>query len=109
MIRSLDELKTIMEGCPYIDKLGEEQKTGAKKLYTGMLDLDIEKSAEEKLRDIKETGDDFHIAGRNIYIWFDEGLGRSRFAARLASDIGPVTLRNWNTMNKVYDMAQSIK
>ena len=109
MLRRMDELVSIVEKCPYLKRENQQTDSGAKRLYVGMTNQIIEKSIEEKLLDIKETGDDFCIAGRNIYLWFDEGVGRSKFATRLASALDPVTLRNWNTMSKVYDMAQSIK
>ena len=109
MLKSMDELGTILTECPYITREDQQTDSGAKRLYVGMTNFDIEKSVEDKLGDIKEAGDDFHIAGRDIYLWFDEGLGRSKFGTRMASVLDPVTLRNWNTMSKVYDMALSIK
>ena len=109
MLRRMDELLNIVDECPYLQREQQQTPSGAKRLYVGMGNFDIDKSAKEKLGGIKEAGDDFLIAGRNIYLWFDEGLGRSKFAARMDSAIGPVTLRNWKTMSKVYDMAHSIK
>jgi uncharacterized protein (DUF1697 family) len=49
--------------------------------------------------------------GRELYIYFPEGMGRSKLPfARIAKTIGePGTARNWNTATKLLELAEGLE
>jgi uncharacterized protein (DUF1697 family) len=58
------------------------------------------------LRAVDFGWEKFHVAGREIYTWHEEGQGRSKLAAAVAKLPlrGTQTTRNWNTVRKLLEM-----
>jgi uncharacterized protein (DUF1697 family) len=53
---------------------------------------------------LEARGDeDFKVVGRELYVWYPDGLGQSRLASALSKNkLGTVcTARNWNTVMKI--------
>jgi uncharacterized protein (DUF1697 family) len=50
----------------------------------------------------------FHVGEREIYVWYPDGIHRSRLTGELTErNLGVVaTLRNWNTVRKLAEMAE---
>jgi uncharacterized protein (DUF1697 family) len=47
--------------------------------------------------------------GREVYVYFPDGMGRSKFAALLARKLKNTgTARNWNTVVKLLEMAEKL-
>jgi uncharacterized protein (DUF1697 family) len=64
----------------------------------------------EKLNQLKSASEDFVLAAEVFYLHAPDGIGRSKLAAKVESCLGvSTTARNWNTVNKLVSMAQSIE
>jgi uncharacterized protein (DUF1697 family) len=68
-------------------------------------------AAEAKLLSgIKVGPEELYVSGRELYIYFPDGQGRSKLPVALdrAAKL-PATARNWNTVLKLLAMAEEIE
>src|SRR5581483_4573248 len=72
------------------------------KLLVSFLSARPTADAWDELRKIKADPEELRIADRELYIYFPDGMGRSKFPwAKLDKILGtPATGRNWNTVLK---------
>lgn len=62
----------------------------------------------KKLNELKTESESFELQARILYLFTPEGIGRSKLAAGLENCLGvPVTVRNWNTVQKLLSMIPS--
>jgi len=47
----------------------------------------------------------YAVSGREVYLWLPNGIGRSKLAAAIAHHGEPGTVRNWNTVLELAEMA----
>jgi uncharacterized protein (DUF1697 family) len=80
------------------------------KLLVTFLASDPDAEAREKVRQMKCDPEELRMEGREIYIYFPNGMGRSKLPwARLDKVLKtPVTGRNWNSVTKMLEMAEKI-
>ncbi|HBY63992.1 MAG TPA: hypothetical protein DEH78_29565, partial [Solibacterales bacterium] len=54
-------------------------------------------------------GETMHLAGRELFVYYPEGMGRSKLpVARLERALGVIsTARNWNTLLQLIDLAEA--
>lgn len=99
ILRTLDDLRGVVARNP----LGE--RDGSKLVVTF---LASEPSTPEIEIDIDVTPEEMFVIGREMYVYFPNGQGQSKFpAAKVAKALGGVigTARNWNTVNKLIEIA----
>jgi len=60
-------------------------------------------SALQELRSEIRGKEDFEVVGRELFVWYPDGMGTSRLALALSKNrLGTIcTARNWNTVTKV--------
>lgn len=64
----------------------------------------------DKLLTIKVGPEEVRIEGRELYIYFPDGMGRSKLPAVLDRTLKvPATARNWNSVAKLLAMAESLE
>jgi uncharacterized protein (DUF1697 family) len=62
----------------------------------------------QKVRAINVGPEEIHPIGRELYIYFPDGMGKSKLPPVLERTLKmPATARNWNTVNKLLEMAES--
>ncbi len=62
----------------------------------------------EKLNGLKADSEEYFIKDKVLYFYAPEGVGRSKFAAKIESCLGvPATGRNLNTVNKLQEMVRA--
>ncbi len=96
MTRTHAQLAKVIEDNPFPQHVGEPAK-----LAVGFLDKAVGKVALDAAR---YAPDEFVLAGKEIYLWFPNGLGRSKLSeAAFAKALGgpALTVRNWNTVTKM--------
>jgi uncharacterized protein (DUF1697 family) len=106
-LRSCSELRNVVEKNPFAGDTGID---GAKLLVT-FLSREPETELREKILALPRTSEQIHFAGSEMYIYFPDGMGRSKLAARLA-DRSTTTFgtgRNWNTVSKLLAMAEAME
>lgn len=107
IIRSLDELETIVNGLPFLATemaAAEAADSQVKHLYVYFLDH----LPEQKQLDLicKEyTGPDLlRIGQREMYLLCHQSIRNSKLAIRAAKVLHSATVRNWKTVKKLYDI-----
>jgi uncharacterized protein (DUF1697 family) len=100
MVRTVDDLRRVVEQIPFAVRDPAKCAVG---FLTDPVDLDQIAAIDHSSFAPEEL-----IPGeREIYLYFPNGIGRSKLAPILARDVlGPVTVRNWNTVSKLLALAE---
>jgi uncharacterized protein (DUF1697 family) len=100
-------LKDVVARNPFADR--REIEPG--KLLVTFLTADPGEKARRQVRAIKTSPEELHIDGRELYVYFPNGMGRSRFPAGAIEKALAVsgTARNWNTVVKLLQMAETLE
>ena len=104
VLRTAAELKEVVARNPFAKRSGIEPG----KLLVNFLASHPAKDAREKALAIKIGPEEMHLIGREAYIYFPNGQGRSKFPwpaiERALGTSG--TGRNWNSVTKMLEMAE---
>ena len=103
IIRSMEEWEKAISQNPFI----KEKKIDLKKLHITFL---LEVPSKENVESIKSTDflpDKFIIKGKEIYLHIPESYGETKLSNNFFENKLKIraTTRNWNTVNKLFEMA----
>ncbi|WP_028558936.1 DUF1697 domain-containing protein [Paenibacillus pinihumi] len=104
IIRTSGELETIIRESPYRTKAAPDGKN----VHVGLMEEAPSQEASRKLEAYKFE-DEFAICGRELHILLNNGAADSKLANNVQKLSPNLTLRNWNTMNKLVILAKSIQ
>jgi uncharacterized protein (DUF1697 family) len=105
MLRTLAEIRTIVAVNPF-KKCSEVPPN---KLAVSFLQTAPSTEVKAKLSAI-EAKEELHVVGRELFIYFPDGMGRSKLAPMLDRILkAPATVRNWNTVTKLLEMAEAMQ
>jgi uncharacterized protein (DUF1697 family) len=107
VLRTLAELQQVVARNPFAKRSGIEPG----KLLVNFLAANPGKQAREKALAIKVGPEEMHLIGREAYIYFPNGQGRSKFpwaAIERALETSG-TGRNWNSVTKMLIMAEKLE
>jgi len=106
MLRTAAELQQVVVRNPFAKRSGIEPG----KLLVNFLAADPGKQAREKALAIKIGPEEMHLVGREAYIYFPNGQGRSKFPwAAIERALGTSgTGRNWNSVTKMLEIAEKM-
>ena len=100
LLLSASELAAAIEGNPYPTEDG-------KALHFFFLQSTPANPDTASLDALRAGSEAFTLAGRVLYLFTPDGLGRSKLAAKVEGVLGvPATARNWNTVNKLAEMTR---
>lgn len=106
MVRTSDELGEIVENNPFQGQPEKEPKW----ILALFLAHRPEPAALEELKHSYAGPEELHLIGQELYIYYTEGVGRSKLTLPLIEKklktIG--TGRNWNTVLKLRELAQGL-
>jgi uncharacterized protein (DUF1697 family) len=107
ILRSAAEMRDVIARNPFAKRRGIEPS----KLLVTFLATDPGAEACEKVLQIKCHPEELRIEGRELYIYFPNGIGRSKlsFAALEKTLKTPGTGRNWNSVTKMLDIAAQLE
>ena len=107
VLRTLAELQEVVAQNPFAKRSGIESG----KLLVNFLAGDPGKDAREKTLAIKIGPEEMHVVGREAYIYFPNGQGRSKFPwPAIERALGTTgTGRNWNSVTKMLEMAEKME
>jgi uncharacterized protein (DUF1697 family) len=107
MLRTVAELQQVVARNPFAKRSGIEPG----KLLVNFLAADPGKEAREKALAIKIGPEEMHLIGREAYIYFPNGQGRSKFPwAAIERTLGTSgTGRNWNSVTKMLEMTEKLE
>lgn len=99
IVRTGAELKTIIDTNPFPEHIDEPAK-----LAVGFCDRATSAAIERHAY----APDEIVIKSKNIFIWYPNGLGRSKIGAAFGKKLGvKMTVRNWNTVMKLRAMTDT--
>jgi uncharacterized protein (DUF1697 family) len=102
IVRTPAEMRSIIRGNPFLD----DKTIDRSKLHVTFLAGAAAKEGVAKLSAIKAGADQFRAAGKEVYLHCPSGYGTSKLANSAIEKALAVraTTRNWNTVNKLYEM-----
>jgi uncharacterized protein (DUF1697 family) len=107
ILRTATEMREVIARNPFAKRQGIEPG----KLLVTFLGSDPGAEAREKILQIKCDPEELRIEGREVYIYFPNGMGRSKLPwAGLEKTLKtPGTGRNWNSVTKMLEMAEKLE
>jgi uncharacterized protein (DUF1697 family) len=107
MLRTAAELQDVVARNPFAGRKDIEPG----KLLVNFLTSDPGKDAREKALAIKVGLEEMHLIGREAYIYFPNGQGRSKFPwPAIERTLGTSgTGRNWNSVTKMLEIAGNME
>jgi uncharacterized protein (DUF1697 family) len=103
ILRSADDLRKIVSKSPF----AERADFNPAKLAVFFLIDSPPAELRKKVLAIKVGPEELQSHGRELYIYFPDGMGRSRLPPVLDRTMKmPATARNWNTVKKLLEMAE---
>lgn len=103
IVRSASQLGVVIAANPFLKKKGVDRS----KLHVTFLGRAANKKDATILAEIEAGDDEFQLAGKEVYLHCPNGYGNTKLSntaieKRLATR---ATTRNWNSVNKIYEMA----
>jgi len=107
VLRIAADLRAVIAGNPFAAREGIEPG----KLLVTFLAAEPSPQAREEARAIKADPEELHVGGRELYIYFPNGVGRSKLSLAKVERALKVagTARNWNTVTKLLEMAEGME
>ena len=106
VLRTAAEMRDVIAGNPFSKRKGIEPN----KLAVMFLATEPEQLIQDAVRKIKPVAEELHLIGRELYIYFPDGMGRSKLVPLLARALKNAgTARNWNTVVKLLEMAEELE
>jgi uncharacterized protein (DUF1697 family) len=106
ILRTTAELREVVQHSPFANRPGIEPA----KLAVVFLARSPEAEAAAELRALDTNPEELHLRGRELYIYYPDGMGRSKLPPRLDRTLGTSgTARNWNTVTKLLAMAEELE
>ncbi len=107
ILRTVGEMREVVARNPFAKRRGIEPS----KLLVSFLASDPGEEAREKVRQMKGDPEELRIEGRELYIYFPNGIGRSKLPwaglGKMLKTAG--TGRNWNSVRKMLEMAEGME
>ncbi len=107
ILRTTEELRRAVARNPFAVR----KNLDPSKLLVTFLGAHPESELCEKLRAIDTAPEELHLVGREIFIYYTNGLARPKFQWIKAEKILKVTCtgRNWNSVTKMLAMAEEME
>jgi len=107
VLRTCSEMRHVIARNPFASRHGIDPA----KLLVSFMMSDPGKAARDNLSKIDTRGEELHARGSELYIYFRNGMGKTKLSwVALDKVLGiPSTGRNWNTITKLHEMAESLE
>jgi len=107
ILRTTDELRKAIAASPFASRRDLEPG----KILVTFLAADPAPDARAMLASLKDHPEELHLQGRELYIYFPNGAGKSKLPwssiGKLLKTTG--TARNWNSVTKMLAMAEEME
>jgi uncharacterized protein (DUF1697 family) len=106
ILRTASELRDVIAKSPFAKRRGLDPS----KLLVTFLASDPGPEVRDKILSIKAAPEELRIDGRELYVYFPAGIGRSNLPPVLDRTLKiPATRRNWTSITKMLEIAQSLE
>ena len=105
ILRTVSELRKVVAGNPFATRPDIEPN----KLIVMFLGSAADSA---KIRVSKQANEEFHLADRELFIYYPDGQGKSKLSITpfdQASKAIAFTGRNWKSITKLLEMAEALK
>ncbi len=104
MIRTPEQFQNLLENNPFLGEKTED----IRQLYVTFLDEASPIGALDALVKFATKSEEFHLRGKEIYLFYPNGAGRSKLSNNLIErKLGvTATTRNWRTVSKLADLSK---
>ncbi len=106
ILRTAEELRSAIAATPFV----ASRKLEPGKILVTFLSDEPGSEANATLRGLKNYPEELHLKGRELYIYFPDGAGKSKLpwsqVEKLLKTTG--TARNWNSVTKMLAMADEM-
>lgn len=107
ILRACSELKSVVDRNPFATR----RDITPSKLLVTFLASDPGQESREKVLKIKTDPEELRVVGSELYVYFPNGMGRSKLPFSViekALEV-PGTSRNWNSVTKLLEIAQRLE
>lgn len=106
ILRTPSELREVLASNPFRARTGLDPAKLVVSFFADVLSAEV----QGKVLGIGVGPEELHINGRELYVYFPDGMGRSKLPPVLDRTLKlPVTARNWNTVAKLLAMAEELE
>jgi uncharacterized protein (DUF1697 family) len=107
VVRTAAELKKVIAATPFAGRPDLEPG----KILVTFLAAEPAHEAEANLAKFKDYPEELHLSGREMYIYFPDGAGKSKLPWSSVEKLLKVTgtARNWNSVTKMLEMAEEME
>ena len=107
LLRTTKDLRDIVAANPF----AKRSDVLPAKLLVSFLQEELSRDAATELKKLPLKGEELIPAKRELYIYFPDGMGKSKLPWRIVEKlcITPGTGRNWNTVTKLLAMAEELE
>jgi uncharacterized protein (DUF1697 family) len=107
MVRTSAELRDVIARNPFAARRGIDPR----KLVVSFLAAEPGPEARQRLLRVPAGPEELHLAGRELYIYFPNGMGRSKLSPAVLEKAlqTSATGRNWNSVTKLLEIAEKLK
>ena len=105
-MHTLEDWRAIIAASPFVDDDDKDWK----RLLVTLLAETPEAQRIQDLGEIDSGADEYYIRDKAIYVYCPDGYGRSKFSNNFWERKQKVraTTRNWNSINKLLDLAEAL-
>lgn len=106
ILRTTGELRGVVSGNPFAGRKGVEP---ARLLVTFLASTPNDEACA-RVRALRADSEEVHLAGSEIYIYYPNGMGRSKLTIAALDRALKIsgTGRNWNTVTQLMEIAESL-
>jgi uncharacterized protein (DUF1697 family) len=106
ILRSSSDLRKVIAANPFANRPEVEPN----RLLVLFLAADPERKDLRRIAEL-EGPEELHAAGREVYIYFPNGMARPKISPALVEKAlnTPATGRNWNTVKKLVEIAEELE
>jgi uncharacterized protein (DUF1697 family) len=107
ILRTASEMRHVIARNPFASRHSIEPA----KLLVAFLASDPGKEARDALATMDTRGEELHARGCELYIYYKHGMGKTKLSAAALDKAlkTPATGRNWNTVLKLHEMAETLE
>jgi uncharacterized protein (DUF1697 family) len=107
LLRTAKDLRSIVAANPF----AKRSDVSPAKLLVYFLHEELSRATATELKKLPPNAEELIPARRELYIYFPDGMGKSRLPWRAVEKlcIMPGTGRNWNTVTKLLAMAEELE
>jgi uncharacterized protein (DUF1697 family) len=107
VVRTSADLRNVIARNPF----AKRSDIDPRKLLVTFLATNPDAEARDKVLKIKADPEELRIEGRELYIYFTNGMARPKLSAALLDRTlkTPGTGRNWNTVTKLLEIAEKLE